>query len=238
MHSSSLVPSANQAIFANGKTISSSSSSFSIRKSSPPHQPSISQSHSLEALARMCVSGIVLDPETPVSSISISGMARYTWRSIVHPTSGHRFHGIINQIVKPFALPKEHSSKEVNKATEKPTLGHMHQPSLVYSQRPIPFVTAIKKERSLIKRGLPYLRHSWSRIDMVAIVGFWVAFILSVTGADRAVITDASSAAILVRHIGLFCALSVLRCARLLAVTNGTTVSNFLFDPLPVLTDI
>ena len=135
---------------------------------------------------------------------------------------------MVQRIVKPFALVKDPSPTSNGMSTpgQKPGLGHVQQSSLAFSHRPIPFVTAIQKQRSLSKRGVPYLRHSWSRIDFVAIVGFWVAFALSVTGADRAISVDPSSGtATLVRHIGVFKALSVLRCARLLAVTNGTTVN-------------
>lgn len=64
---------------------------------------------------------------------------------------------------------------------------------------------------------MPWLRHSWSRIDAVAILGFWVAFGLAEAGVERGN-----------SHVGVFRALSVLRTARLLTVTSGTTVS-FIF---------
>ncbi|KAF8509855.1 Ion transport protein-domain-containing protein [Hysterangium stoloniferum] len=183
--------------------------------------------YTIEAFARICLNGVILDPETPCSAISIGGAARYIWQSVFRPKPGPRFHGIVKEIVKPFALVKESPQIVTGnspKVDEKPAFGHGQQPSLTYSHRPIPFVTAIQTQRSLIKRGVPYLRHSWSRIDFIAIVGFWIAFTLSVTGADRAVSVDpGTGTAILVRHIGIFRALSVLRCARLLAVTNGTT---------------
>ncbi|KAF8585271.1 hypothetical protein K439DRAFT_1632798 [Ramaria rubella] len=183
--------------------------------------------YTLEAFARISLNGILLDPDTPISSISIRGLGRYVWNSTFHPGARPRFHGIVQQIVKPFALVKEqpvHVNSGTSTPGEKANLGHISQSSLAFSHRPIPFVTAIQKQRSLVKRGIPYLRHSWSRIDFVAIFSFWVAFTLSMTGADRAITVDPSSGvATLVRHIGIFRALSVLRCARLLAVTNGTT---------------
>lgn len=153
-------------------------------------------------------------------------MIRYLWTSVFHPKPGPRFHGMVKHIVKPFALVKEQPVNNVTSTPgEKTGFGHTQQSSLSYSHRPIPFVAAIEKQRSLSKRGVPYLRHSWSRIDFVAIVGFWVAFALSMTGTERVVSVDPSSGvATLVRHIGVFRALSVLRCARLLAVTNGTAV--------------
>lgn len=185
--------------------------------------------HSLEAFARICLNGIILDPETPISSISIRGMLRYLWRSVFDPKSGPRFHGMVKGIVKPFALVKDqvYVTSAPSSHEEKASQGHVNQPSMVFSHRPIPFVTAVQKQRSLSKRGVPYLRHSWSRIDFLAIVGFWIAFVMSMEGIDRAVTVDPSTSpptVTLVKHIGVFKALSVLRCARLLAVTNGTTV--------------
>jgi voltage-dependent calcium channel len=191
--------------------------------------------HSLEAFSRICVNGIILDPETPTSSISIPGMFRYLWKSVFDPKPGPRFHGMVKGIVKPFALVKEQVPATTNATApgEKLGIGHGHQTSLAFSHRPIPFVTAIQQQRSLSKRGVPYLRHSWSRIDFVTIVGFWIAFALSMTGTDRVITIDPVAGPTLVRHIGVFKALSVLRCARLLAVTNGTTVSVSLGISLP-----
>ena len=66
-----------------------------------------------------------------------------------------------------------------------------------------------------LQRNVPYLRNSWNRIDFVAITSFWVCFVLAECGLE---IGDG-------RHIGAFRAMSVLRTARLLAISSGTTVS-------------
>jgi hypothetical protein len=58
------------------------------------------------------------------------------------------------------------------------------------------------------------LRHSWTRTDAVSVVAFWITFVLAQTGVEH----SAS------RHLGVFRALSVLRTARLLSITSGTTV--------------
>lgn len=76
----------------------------------------------------------------------------------------------------------------------------------------LPFRLSIAHARVQTQRNVPYLRHSWSRIDFVAIVGFWVSFVLATAGVERGTY-----------HIGIFRALSVLRTARLLAITSGTT---------------
>ena len=81
----------------------------------------------------------------------------------------------------------------------------------------LPFRLNVAGVHDKTRRNVPYLRHSWSRIDFVAIVSFWVCFVLASLGVER----RAGG------HIGLFRAMSVLRTARLLAISSGTTVSVF-----------
>ena len=57
-----------------------------------------------------------------------------------------------------------------------------------------------------------YLRQSWNRVDALAIVCYWVAVVLELTGVE---LTSS-------HHIFVFRALSVLRCARLLGLWEGT----------------
>lgn len=80
-----------------------------------------------------------------------------------------------------------------------------------------PFQLAIEKQQSLSERNLPYLRHSWNRIDFLAVLSFWIMFGLAISGVEN----------VPHRHLYIFRALSVLRVSRLLAVTSGTTVSDY-----------
>ncbi|KAF2120581.1 calcium-channel protein CCH1 [Lophiotrema nucula] len=57
-----------------------------------------------------------------------------------------------------------------------------------------------------------YLRHSFNRTDFVAVISFWIAFILSVVGVESK------------SHILIFRMLSCLRIIRLLNLTGGTSV--------------
>ncbi|KAF2496014.1 hypothetical protein BU16DRAFT_526542 [Lophium mytilinum] len=57
-----------------------------------------------------------------------------------------------------------------------------------------------------------FLRHSFSRLDFIAVVSFWIAFALGVSGIESR------------RHIYVFRMLSCLRILRLLNLTSGTTV--------------
>jgi voltage-dependent calcium channel len=92
----------------------------------------------------------------------------------------------------------------------------------------LPFTLAITESRDKLQRNLPYLRHSWSRIDFIAILSFWVTFALATTGLERGQ-----------AHIGTFRALSTLRIARLLTITNGTTtIMHSLKTARPLLTSV
>ncbi|KAH8826844.1 Ion transport protein-domain-containing protein [Flagelloscypha sp. PMI_526] len=77
----------------------------------------------------------------------------------------------------------------------------------------LPFALSLAQAQSKTERNVPYLRQSWGRIDLVAIIGFWTTFALSVLGLERGNGL----------HIGVFRAMSVLRCGRLLGITSGTT---------------
>ncbi|KAI5121745.1 hypothetical protein M0805_009034 [Coniferiporia weirii] len=93
----------------------------------------------------------------------------------------------------------------------------------------LPFRLSVYTAQDHVARGVPYLRHSWTRLDCVAVLAFWIAFALAQTGTER----SAS------RHIAVFRALSVLRTSRLLAVTSGTTtIMRSLKRARPLLTNV
>jgi hypothetical protein len=58
-----------------------------------------------------------------------------------------------------------------------------------------------------------FLRHGFNRLDFIAVVSFWIAFVVGVTGVEASV------------HVYVFRMLSCLRILRLLSLTNGTAVS-------------
>jgi voltage-dependent calcium channel len=78
----------------------------------------------------------------------------------------------------------------------------------------LPFRLSVNESRDKMRRNMPYLRQGRCRIDLLAIIGFWVTFALAIFGIERGV-----------HHVGFFRALSVLRTVRLLTITSGTTVS-------------
>ena len=91
----------------------------------------------------------------------------------------------------------------------------------------LPFQFSVRLARDVTRRNLPYLRHSWTRIDAIAVVAFWITFILAQAGVERGRY-----------HIGIFRALSVLRTARLLAITSGTTVKCYIARRMEKLTRV
>jgi voltage-dependent calcium channel len=58
-----------------------------------------------------------------------------------------------------------------------------------------------------------FLRHGFNRLDFIAVVSFWIAFVVGVTGVEADV------------HVYVFRMMSCLRILRLLSLTNGTAVS-------------
>jgi hypothetical protein len=63
-----------------------------------------------------------------------------------------------------------------------------------------------------------YLRHSFNRMDFIAVVSYWIALVLELTGIMNK------------HHIYVFQMLSCLRIFRLLGITEGTSVSSNSFD--------
>lgn len=58
-----------------------------------------------------------------------------------------------------------------------------------------------------------FLRHSFNRLDFVAVVSFWISFVLAILGLEWE------------KRIYVFRMLSCLRILRLLGLTRGTSVS-------------
>lgn len=59
-----------------------------------------------------------------------------------------------------------------------------------------------------------FLRHGFNRLDFVAVVSFWIAFLLGITGLESG------------HHLYVFRMLSCLRILRLLALTKGNAASS------------
>lgn len=79
----------------------------------------------------------------------------------------------------------------------------------------VPFVHALTTQRARnvnVSGQKAFLRHSWNRIDFLAVLAFWTVFFLASTGPESE------------HTLYIFRALAALRAARLLTITNGTAV--------------
>ncbi|KAG9004060.1 calcium channel protein [Tulasnella sp. JGI-2019a] len=166
-----------------------------------------------EILARIIVTGLILDPETRMTDVQ-------SFLRFFHATSSSvqsHFNPSIASLDPSAPMQRDIGASAQEHAYPPPRSRDGSGSSTWVGSRlgvhTHPFQLAIEKQQALSERNLPYLRHSWNRIDFIAVVSFWVMFILAVLGVE-------STAS---RHIFIFRALSVLRVSRLLAVTNGTT---------------
>ncbi|GAA5872257.1 hypothetical protein JCM8547_004796 [Rhodosporidiobolus lusitaniae] len=88
-----------------------------------------------------------------------------------------------------------------------------------------PYALSIARQRQTYQQA--FLRHSWNRIDAVAILSFWISFALAQKGWEAE------------KELWFFRAVSVLRATRLLAVTQGTqTILQSLKKASPLLVDV
>ncbi|TKY88115.1 hypothetical protein EX895_002825 [Sporisorium graminicola] len=104
-----------------------------------------------------------------------------------------------------------HPGRRLNQSETSMFLSESTTRSFWYNAK-TPFAEAFERQRVQAVHHA-FLRHSWNRVDFVAVVAFWITFALALGGQES---TNN-------HHIYIFRALSVLRCARLLTATSGTT---------------
>ena len=208
---------------------------------------------SLETFARISVTGFLLDPEIPISSLftspftssleppfppSASGDPASTFSrqpSLLHSSSTpqipmlsrgnsitDRLRRFRYNISRPFVLhhtvslsrqrqlssaglsgrprsssrPRSDTARSTTPMMEKAAQMHEHirNPSTpTFFSRALrsdndalslPFRLSVQKSHETTQRNLPYLRHSWTRIDFVAVMSFWITFGLAMAGDD------------------------------------------------------
>ncbi|ORX40063.1 Ion transport protein-domain-containing protein [Kockovaella imperatae] len=154
----------------------------------------------LEMFARILVTGLLIDPETSLRQVLFD-------EDGLVPLVSRRFTRAQHN------LSRSTSRKTSNKSWRVPSdpIPKVRKPNTISLEAP--FQKAVARQKALSAQGRPYLRHSWHRIDMMAVVSFWIMFVLALLKVEA---TDT-------RHIYIFRALSVLRAGRLLVITTGTT---------------
>ncbi|QSZ29872.1 hypothetical protein DSL72_004390 [Monilinia vaccinii-corymbosi] len=148
----------------------------------------------LEIIARIIVSGFIANA-AEYSTIDRQRGARAAvvdkYRSIFAP-----------QRKSSVRRAQASSSEETN--TQRPivnTFAHMQA-----------MTSTVEQAQRLQLARRAFLRHSFNRLDFVAVVAYWAAFILNNFGVEDS------------HHLYIFRMLSCLRILRLLALTNGTAV--------------
>ena len=152
--------------------------------------------YTMELSARIIVSGLIQNAEE--YSPSRSGVPY--WRSI------------LDQVNSYFALQREpvHVGGQAMMAPDAQVSILRTFTSIQEQPRQLGHGRQAQRIR-LARRA--FLRHSFNRVDLLAIVSFWISFVLNLTqtGTDK--------------HIYTFQMLSCLRIVRLLSLTGGTSVS-------------
>lgn len=148
----------------------------------------------MELFARIIVSGFILNAEE-YSSIDrkkgVRAAITEQYRTIFQPERHKSVKGTSNTEPQPSAFSRSFTT-------------------IMQGQQALPASLEEQQRLQLARRA--FLRHSFNRLDFVAVVSFWVAFILGITGLENR------------HHLYLFKMLSCLRILRLLALTHGTAV--------------
>ncbi len=148
--------------------------------------------YTLEIIARTIVSGFILNPKEYSTLDRSLGLKK----------------AIIDQGRSLFTPQRQRSTKKAAVAPVQPSIIRSFtglQPSVE-----VPGHGRQQQRIRLAKRA--FLRHSFNRLDFVAVVSFWISFALALSRVE----SD--------RHIYVFRMLSALRILRLLGLTSGTSV--------------
>lgn len=149
---------------------------------------------SVELIARIIVSGFFFNPDEYSTMNNYSGFKEALLRKIRDRFSTHH-------------RPIIHDTPSSNEPGPPPILHSFHSLQLDVNQ---PGHTKQQQRVRLARRA--FLRHSFNRLDFVAVTSFWISFILGVMGVESE------------KHLYVFRMLSCLRILRLLGITGGTSV--------------
>ncbi|KAI1503229.1 ion transporter [Biscogniauxia marginata] len=144
----------------------------------------------LEIVARIIVSGFILNA------------AEY---STIDRKKGIR--GAISDQYNAVFRPQRQKSV---KATRQETFGPSTFARSFTMMHGMPETLEEQQRMQLARRA--FLRHGFNRLDFIAVVSFWISFVLSINGLETKY------------HLYIFRMLSCLRIIRLLALTHGTAI--------------
>ncbi|PWN28045.1 hypothetical protein BDZ90DRAFT_239367, partial [Jaminaea rosea] len=162
-----------------------------------------------------------------------STMGSTTRLSAYEPSGHHRTGTMVSgkmSVLDPIreTVPAAPQQPSTTAASSEPASRESSKILRSMKEKAIPFSSAIIVQRAQTN-NYAYLRHSWNRVDLIAVVAFWISFVLAIIGQES---TPS-------HHIYIFKALSVLRVARLLTVTSGTsTILQSLKLAAPLLSNV
>jgi voltage-dependent calcium channel len=154
--------------------------------------------YTLEATARSIVSGFISNPHE---------------YSTLDRSMGFK-EGVIKQAQKLFA---PHTQPQAPPKSPIVDESPQFQPSIVRTLTGLPEVTAAgpghsKQNQRIRLARRAFLRHSFNRLDLIAVVSYWISLSLQLSGYEAQ------------QHVYLFNMLSSLRILRLLGLTAGTSI--------------
>ncbi|OCT49834.1 Calcium-channel protein cch1 [Cladophialophora carrionii] len=119
--------------------------------------------------------------------------------------------------LKKAVLQKAHTLFAPQDAREAPRMANdgPTQPSIVrsFTGLPEPGGPGHTKQQQRIRLARrAFLRHSFNRLDFVAVVSYWISFVMQISGVEDS------------KHVYVFNMLSCLRILRLLGLTAGTSI--------------
>jgi hypothetical protein len=199
------------------------------------HTLRIYPAHSIEIAARILVSGFLFAPSHRPGAVMASRLGAVpflpdTFRKTppehathkVPPTDSYEMnekasylnrHSVSLAELQRAKTTHVHGSPPLSRSHRKSTLFvDQHRPVPPTIGQDVPFQLAVAQQQYATSDNAAYLRHSWNRLDLLAVASFWIAFVLALGGWEAS------------GHIYIFRMLSVLRAARLLTITAGTTV--------------
>lgn len=149
--------------------------------------------YTVEIAARIIVSGFMINPVEYSTTNRKAGT----------------FQAIKDKLYISF-VPKQHSSMRNHT-----TFCDAQQPSLLRSfttqGQNVKYADSKEQQRERLAHRA-FLRHSFNRLDFVAVLSFWISFNLAISEVETS------------KHIFVFRMLSCLRILRLLGLTSGTSI--------------
>ena len=150
--------------------------------------------YTLEIIARVIVSGLIKNADE-YSTLDIA----------------HGLRAALSNRIRTFFAPQRHPTIKdgAREAEQQPSIFRSFTGAQLQVDQP---GHSRQQQRVRLARRA-FLRHGFNRLDFVAVVSFWIMFVLSVMMVEGS------------RHLFLFRMLSCLRILRLLGLTRGTSVS-------------